>query len=573
MNSDSIVILGVPVDNLDMEETISRLFSMARAYDEDGRPRMAVAVTAETIMRLRKSAHKIPAGEATPIKKAGFQINTLRSADLMIPVGLPVVWASRILGIKLKKRISAAGFFHHFLETALSAGKSTLLLQKSPAPKQSSKTDIRYDGFTLTRPELPDADGCAINGQDVSDTGRSPASIPYAILLESMHEYVNSAGADFLIIDINNPDLAAWFEQSKNRIHVPVILLVSGTGEIHRAARKIRYAGGKPGAEGHLNIEKQSFYNGFAQRMYHHYVQLGLLLLPLVLYQKYNQAVFSFRHQPSTIPSIKSASPKTLRGLSIKVISMPDPLDASVTEDIRAKIRKMSQIAPKVVLDFSRVNFMDSSGLGLLMGLCRASSAEKREIFLTGVKPKIYHFFKLTKTIDFFEDRIMQSLFDIVETIRQRVSNSSFYYLSLIRSNAVVLNLYGKLDAAELMDINAEIILEQVSDKDAIINLADLAFMDSAGIRFLVKLHRHVSGGDRILILCGMQGKVRRLFSIVGLDRLFVMENSLPSAELALRRHHIRRFAPARGAAREDATSGRNFVKNEGGRSRPVSHV
>ncbi len=573
MNSDSIVILGVPVDNLAMEETISRLFSMARAYDEDGRPRMAVAVTADTIMRIRRSAYKIPAGDANPLKNGGFRINTLRSADLMIPVGLPVAWASRILGIKPKKRISAAGFFKNFLKTALSAGKSTLLLQKAPAPAQSSKTDIRYDGFFLTRTALPDGEGGASDTQGGRDNARSPASTPCAILLESMHEYVNSAGADFLIIDINHPKLAAWFEQSKNRIHVPVILLVSGTGEIQRAARKIRYAGGQTGAKEHLNIEKQSFSTGFAKRMYHHYFQLGLLLLPLVIYQKYNQAVFSFRHQPSTIPSVKSASPKTVRGLSIKVISMPDPLDASVAEDIRAKIRKMSQIAPKIVLDFSRVNFMDSSGLGLLMGLCRASSAENREIFLTGVKPKIYHFFKLTKTIDFFEDRIMETLFDIVETIRKRVSNSSFYYLSVIRSNAVVLNLYGKLDAAELMDINTEILKEQVSGKDAIINLTELAFMDSAGLRLLVKLHRHVSDGGGTLITCGMQGKVKKLFSIVEIDKLFIMENDLPSAELALRRHHIRQFAPAREVVSEAASRGGNPLKKKGGRSRPVSHV
>ncbi len=553
MNSDSIVILGVPVDNLNEEEAISRLFSMARAYDEDGRPRIAVAVTAETIIRLRASANKKPAGETHLLENGGFLINTLRNADLMIPVGLPVAWASRILGIKLKKRISAAGFFTHFLETAFLAGKSTLLLQKSPPGKQYSKTGLRYGGFFLTRPEPYTLHGGVIHAQDLPDISRSTASPPGAVSLESIHEYVNSAGVDFLIIDINHPNQAAWFEQSKNRIHVPVILLVSGTGEIHRAAGKTRYTGGRTAAQGGPCAEKKSLSTGFVKPLYHHYVQLGLLVLPLVIYQKYNQAVFSLRHQPSTIPSIKSASPKTMRGLSIKIISMPDPLDASVTEDIRAKIRKMSQIAPKIVLDFSRVNFMDSSGLGLLMGLCRASSAENRETFLTGVKPKIYHFFRLTKTIDFFEDRIMQSPFDVVETIKERASSSSFYYLSLIRSNAVILNLYGKLDAGELMDINAEILLDQVSGKDAIINLTDLAFMDSAGIRFLVKLHRHVSGGDGIFIICGMQGKVRKLFSIVGLDRLFIMENDLASAELTLRRHHIRRVARAREAANEDA--------------------
>lgn len=561
MSSDSIVILGVPVDNLDKNETLSRLFSMARSYDEDGRPRMAVAVTAETLLRLRASSDKTgdkpektakqdtsPDEETPDTTNSGFLINTLRNADLMIPVGLPVAWAARILGIKLKKRISAAGFFTDFLETALAQKKTTvLLLRQAAALHHHGRAHILYDCFFLTQ---SDSSGCSDgmnHGQSPADTKYSNLAADCAAPLESIHEKINSTGVDFLIIDIHNPDLAAWFEKSKNRIHVPVILIVSGTGEILRASLKSNN-NDKREKTALPSAARKRFSTDFAKRLYHHYFELGLLVLPLVIYQKYNQAMFTLRHQPSTIPSVKNALPKTARGLSVKIISMPDPLDASVTEDIRAKIRTMSQIAPKIVLDFSRVNFMDSSGLGLLMGLCRMSSAENREIFLTGVTPKIDHFFKLTKTIDFFEDKIMQSLPEILERIKNRISTSSFYYLALIRSNAVVLHFYGKLDASELFDINEDTLMDQVADKEVILSLTDLEFIDSAGIRLLVKLHRQVSGGNRILIACGMRGSVRRLFSIMGVDKLFLMENSLASAELTLRRHHIRRFSRTREA-------------------------
>lgn len=555
MSSDSIVILGVPVDNLDKSETLSRLFSMARSYDEDGRPRMAVAITAEILLRLRASSDKpgdkpektakqdTSSDEETPdITNTGFLINTLRNADLMIPVGLPVAWAARILGINLKKQISAAGFFTDFLETASAQKKTTvLLLRQAAALRHHERAHILYDCFFLTRSDSSGCSGGMGHEQYPANTKSSNLPADCAAPLESIHEMINSAGVDFLIIDIHNPDLAAWFEKSKNRIHVPVILIVSGTGEILRAS--LKSSDNDKQAEKPLPpAVRNRFSTDFVKRLYHNYFELGLLVLPLVIYQKYNQAMFNLRHQPSTIPSVKSALPKTARGLSVKIISMPDPLDASVTEDIRAKIRTMSQIAPKIVLDFSRVNFMDSSGLGLLMGLCRMSLTENREIFLTGVTPKITHFFKLTKTIDFFEDRIMQSLPDILERIKNRISTSSFYYLALIRSNAVVLHFYGKLDASELFDINEDTLMDQVADKDVILSLTDLEFIDSAGIRLLVKLHRQVSGGNRILIACGMSGSVRRLFSIMGVDKLFLMENSLSSAELTLRRHHIRRF-------------------------------
>ena len=557
MNSDSIVILGVPIDNLDLEDSLAHLFGMVNAYDEDGRPRTAVAVTAETVMHLRASCQSRPDDETEGRENnnSGDLMNTLRNADLMIPIGRPVAWASRILGFRMKKRISAPGLFHHFLETAVSAKKTALLIQKETPEKTLSNTTVHYTWIFLTR-----SDGCAVTGNAAAEDrelyDRAPAPITTRkVPIESMAEEISSAGIDFLIIDISDPDLALWFEESKNRIHVPVRLLVSGTKEILQAATKNRCTRPNPDM-GLSSAPQNKFLSGLLQRLHYRHMLLILLVFPLVIYQKYNQAVFNFRHQPSTIPAVKSAAPKTARGLSIRIITMPDPLDASVAEDIRSRMRKMSQVAPKMILDFSRVNFMDSSGLGLLMGICRASSADNREVFLIGVKPKIHYFFRLTKTLDFFEKRMMHSVFDVVETVKQRIAAASFYYLALIRSNAVVFHFYGKLDTAEVMDINAHTLMDQASGKDVILNIADLEFIDSAGIRLLVKIHRHVLGSGGILIACGMKGSVRRLFSVVGVDRLFAMENSLPSAELALRRHQLRRAAsPGKVADRLATTS------------------
>lgn len=544
MSSDSFVILGVPIDNLDLEESLSHLFGMVKAYDKDGRPRTAVAVNAETVMHLRASRQSRPDDETGGCENnnSGDLMNTARNADLMIPIGLPVAWASRILGFKLKKRISAPELFHHFLETAASTGKTALLIQKCAPEKTLPETNALYTWLFLTRPDESPITGDAAPKDSEPDNRAPGRATTKTVPLESMAEEISSAGIDFLIIDISDPGLAMWFEGSKNRIHVPVRLLISGNREILQAAAKNRSTRPNPG-EGISSPLQKAFSSGLLLRLNYRHILLILLVFPLVIYQKYNQAVFNFRHQPSTLPAVKSAVPKTARGLSIRIISMPDPLDASVAEDIRLRIRKMSQIAPKIILDFSRVNFMDSSGLGLIMGICRASSAENREVFLAGVKPKTHYFFKLTKTIDFFENRIMNSVFDVVETVKQRIAAASFYYLALIRSNAVVFHFYGKLDAAEVMDINAETLMDQASGKDVILNLADLDFIDSAGIRLLVKIHRHVSGSGCILIACGMKGSVRRLFSIIGVDRLFTMENSLPSAELALRRHQLRRAA------------------------------
>jgi N-acetylglucosaminyldiphosphoundecaprenol N-acetyl-beta-D-mannosaminyltransferase len=528
MLSDSIVILGVPVDNLDMEETISRLFSMSGAYDQDGRPRLAVAVTAETIMRIRSALDNQAAQKTDAGRFPIITVETLRNADMMIPMGIPVAWASRILGIKLKKRISAVTFFETFLKSGIRAEKSIALLE-------ASTSGPLYNCFFLTSPV-------------------DSESFPN----ETVHGQINSAGIDFLVIDIHDRSLAKWFEKSKNRIHVPVILLVPGSKEIRVAWSKISTDKKHPVIKQPGPTWKRSF-NNFFKRLFRHYFELGLMVLPLVIYQKYNQAIFTIRHRPSTIPSVKSAFPKPARGMSVKIISMPDPLDASITEDIRFNIQKMSGVATKIILDFSNVNIMDSSGLGLLMGLCRVSSVENREIFFTGVKPKLHRFFKLTRTVDFFGDRIMDSIPEIFERIKTRISSSSFYYLALLRNNAVVYNFYGRLDAAELIDINTDAMLDPTAGKDIILNLSELTHIDNAGIRLIVKMHRLVSRNKCILIACGMRGRIRRLFSIVGIDVFLIMENDLHSAELALRRHHIKRFLLSGNTGRDEKTVGSRY--------------
>ncbi len=529
MTTDSIVILGVPVDILEMEEALSRLFSMAAAYDADGRPRMAVAVTAETIMRMRASANRPAAGKTSAAKSPAYLINTLRNADLMIPVGLPVAWAARILGIKLKKRIPTEAFFTNFLEAAAANGKTVVLIRNSAPSDRHAHTDLRYEWFFLTDTGSQGLD----DGPRKGAAGEGP--------LEAIHDKINSTGADFLVIDIHDPDLAAWFEESKNRIHVPVILVVTGNTNLIETLAKKTINGARPAAMRPVSAHKP-FSKGFFKRLYRRYFELGLMVLPLVIYQKYNQAMFNIRHQPSMIPSIKSASPKPARGMSVRVISMPDPLDASVTGDIRERILKMSQAAQKIVLDFSRVNFMDSSGLGLLMVLCRSSAAENREILLAGVKPNILRFFRLTKTFDFFEARIHSDLSEVLENIKTRVSTPSFYYLALIRNHAVVFNFYGKLDAAEIMDLNTEALMNPVTGRDVILNFAGLEFIDSAGMRLVVKIHRHASKHNGVLIVCGMRPAVKHLFSIVGTKALILVEADINAAELALRRRHIQRF-------------------------------
>ena len=599
MTNESIVIQGVPIDNLDLEEALSRLFAMARAHDEDGRSRIAVVVTADTIMSLHadtgaSASEEIKTGNETggggENDKTGYTDTTgpppagrnavagmLRTAELMIPVGRPVAWAARILGTGLKRPFSGRSFFGRLLEEAVRRDKTVALLQHVKGPcddpagsgdpadsKPGSGSGIYHCRFlTGYSPEHPPGES-----PDKS-TGESAKSLPGDATqaekpgrftpetLESIADPVNAAGIDCLMIDTHDPTLMRWLAASKNRLRVPVLLLTGEAGA--RGSGWLKSASDKAGFRNKTMEPAGS--RAFSHRLrlsvkgvYRRYLALGLRILPLAVYQKYAQAVFNIRHQPSMIPAAKNTPHHLPQGITVKVVSMPDPLDASITGDIRERIKQMARSSPKIVLDFSRVHFMDSSGLGLLMSLCRDPYPENREIYLTGIGPRVFNFFKITRTLDFFEDKIKTDIDEVLESMKTRISESAFTYLAVIRNDAVVFHMYGKLDAAGLMDIHPENLTVPAAGKDVIVNLAGLDFIDSAGIRILVRLNRQAQKGGGVLIACGMRRNVRHLLSIVGADRLFQVEEKLPAAELALRRRRLRRMPREMPRDRSDET-------------------
>lgn len=73
-------------------------------------------------------------------------------------------------------------------------------------------------------------------------------------------------------------------------------------------------------------------------------------------------------------------------------------LDHHTAADMRAEIDAAAELnmPALLVLDFTRVSFMDSSGIGLVMGRYRNLSPRGTKIHITGTSPQIYKVMKLS---------------------------------------------------------------------------------------------------------------------------------------------------------------------------------
>jgi len=63
-----------------------------------------------------------------------------------------------------------------------------------------------------------------------------------------------------------------------------------------------------------------------------------------------------------------------------------------------------------------------------------------------------------------------------------------------------------------------------------IIDLSELEFINSAGIRTLVTLEKRLSGAEGSLVLCGLDPQVREVFEVSGLSWLFSIVDSRATA-------------------------------------------
>jgi len=98
---------------------------------------------------------------------------------------------------------------------------------------------------------------------------------------------------------------------------------------------------------------------------------------------------------------------------NIAVAAMPvDELDASNAGEFKRDMAPLLQANSKLVLDLSRLRFVDSSGLGAMLSCLRQLSAKSGDLKLCGMSKQVRALFELVR---------MHRIFDIYGTKEEAV--------------------------------------------------------------------------------------------------------------------------------------------------------
>jgi len=98
---------------------------------------------------------------------------------------------------------------------------------------------------------------------------------------------------------------------------------------------------------------------------------------------------------------------------SVAVAAVPvDELDASNAGEFKRDIAPVLQANTRLVLDLSRLRFVDSSGLGAMLSCLRQLTAKSEDLKLCGMSKQVRGLFELVR---------MHRIFDIYGTKEEAV--------------------------------------------------------------------------------------------------------------------------------------------------------
>jgi len=194
MKPKRIELLGVPLDCVDISQALVAVEEMM----QDDRPGTVIAVNPEKVIKARKNP---------------WLLAQLREARLLIPDGIGVVMAARLLGLGRMKRVPGSELMPAICEQAARKGYRIFLFGGGP--------EVNRDAMTVLRRRFP---GIQIVGGQHGYL--KDEEMPDLI------DRINASGAEVLFVALGSPKQELWMKEYLPRLNIKVCQGVGGTFDV-----------------------------------------------------------------------------------------------------------------------------------------------------------------------------------------------------------------------------------------------------------------------------------------------------------------------------------------------------
>lgn len=190
MELDSVRVLGVRVDDVTTAETLGIL----ERFVAEGCPHRVATINPEFVVEAQRN-HR-------------FRV-VLDEADLALPDGVGLIWASRLLGRPLRERVAGADLVPLIARLSAARGYGIYLLGAAPGVAEEAASVLERDN-----------PGLRIVG--------TYAGSPDPWEEHEIVARVTAASPEFLLVAYGAPRQDLWIHRNLERLGVPVCMGVGG---------------------------------------------------------------------------------------------------------------------------------------------------------------------------------------------------------------------------------------------------------------------------------------------------------------------------------------------------------
>ncbi len=346
--NSQVALLGIRIDDVSLDEAVSIIDSM---IDSGG-------------------CHQVATANVDFLSKAVGDrdlMEILNGCELVLADGMPLVWASRLMGASLKERVTGADLFPRLLE--LSERKKRRIFLLGATEERSRCTLERIQR------EYPNAEIC----------GRlAPPITPIDQMAHGeMLKAIEDARPDILLVAFGNPKQEKWLAMHRHCLNVPVCIGVGASvdffsGRQSRAPLWMQ----RSGMEWIFRLFSEP------RRLGPRYLDNVLFLLRYLSLQLFITSV-----QPSESSATKISMTRLGRALIVRIAG--DFTGPAVSE-LRQGIESELASGCSLIVDLSSSNTIRPDAAGFLVGFTQQMRNRDAQVWLVGARRGVRNVLRTT---------------------------------------------------------------------------------------------------------------------------------------------------------------------------------
>ena len=491
---DCVSPLGIPVDNLTLDDTVDQVVEMAKK--RDGRARLVSTLNVDFLVN----------SLGTRFSRARHPelLNVLRHSDLVTADGFPIVWLSRIMGRPLKQRVCGSDLVPALARRARDEQLSLFLLGGKAGLALAAADELvaRNPGLRIAGTAAPYVH---TEGPGLADCARDDGE-----LLRAIHD----SGADVLLVGLGNPKQELWFNRNRDSLKVPVAIGVGGTfefitGTVKRAPEWMQA----------LNLEWLYRISQDPARLWRRYFKglfkLSALTAPL-LAQRLSEKIAFFRQSPQGPDAIHWRQVWSAREESLYVLRLPSLVSREYLQGLTQQLCSYPEGGGMRLIDFGQVSKIEMAGHQLLLTLSELQQTQGADIQLMAISPRLRRELAATRVLDALNAQEGNALSALVPD--SRTSGSELRCRSYVLEDCALTFLGGRVDRSGLDALGIVECLEHTArDRDCIVDMRNVTLLETSAIIALQPFFSGTGVNRGRVVFSGLNNAVLQMVRMAGL--------------------------------------------------------